>query len=104
MSAAPTRKYGISVEVRGLRKNYGAQEVLKGIDFTVEPGEIFVVMGPSGSGKSVLLKHIIGLERPNEGDILLDGHSILDDGNDLMSKYRLAPISVRMACVLASLD
>ena len=92
MSAAPTRKYGISVEVRGLRKSYGGQQVLKGVELTVEPGEIFVVMGPSGSGKSVLLKHIIGLERPNEGDILLDGHSILDDGNDLMSKYRLAMV------------
>jgi phospholipid/cholesterol/gamma-HCH transport system ATP-binding protein len=58
----------------------------------VEPGEIFVVMGPSGSGKSVLLKHIIGLETPDEGDILIDGHSILEQDNEIMSKYRLAMV------------
>src|SRR6187401_2608566 len=86
------RKQGISVEVRGLRKSFGGQQVLKGIDLSVSPGEIFVVMGPSGSGKSVLLKHIIGLEAPNEGDILIDGHSILKEENEIMSKYRLAMV------------
>jgi phospholipid/cholesterol/gamma-HCH transport system ATP-binding protein len=92
MSAASTHKHGISVEVRGLRKSYAGQQVLKGIELSVEPGEIFVVMGPSGSGKSVLLKHIIGLEIPDEGDILIDGHSILDEDNDIMSKFRLAMV------------
>ena len=53
---------GVSLQIRGLRKSLGGQEVLKGIDFEVNPGEIFVIMGPSGSGKSVLLKHLIGLE------------------------------------------
>lgn len=91
MSASP-RKHGISVEVHGLRKTFGGQHVLKGIDLRVEPGEIFVVMGPSGSGKSVLLKHIIGLEKPNEGDILLDGHSLLQEDNDIMERYRLAMV------------
>ena len=62
---------GISVEVRSLRKSFNSQEVLKGIDFKVEPGEIFVIMGPSGSGKSVLLKHLIGLEPPDSGEILV---------------------------------
>jgi phospholipid/cholesterol/gamma-HCH transport system ATP-binding protein len=92
MSAPTHRKHGISVDVRGLRKSYAGQQVLKGIDLRVEPGEIFVVMGPSGSGKSVLLKHIIGLETPDEGDILIDGHSILEEDNDIMSKYRLAMV------------
>ena len=92
MSAPTHRKHGISVEVRGLRKSYAGQQVLKGIDLGVEPGEIFVVMGPSGSGKSVLLKHIIGLESPDEGDILIDGHSLLEEDNDIMSKYRLAMV------------
>lgn len=92
MSAARQEKHGISVEVRGLRKAFGSQQVLKGIDLRVEPGEIFVVMGPSGSGKSVLLKHLIGLERPDEGDILIDGHTILEEDNDVLSKYRLAMV------------
>jgi len=46
--------------------------VLKGVDFEVQPGEIFVIMGPSGSGKSVLLKHLIGLEPADAGIFIND--------------------------------
>jgi phospholipid/cholesterol/gamma-HCH transport system ATP-binding protein len=92
MTAGAAQKHGIGVEVRGLRKSFAGQPVLKGIDLQVAPGEIFVVMGPSGSGKSVLLKHIIGLETPDEGDILIDGHSILDEENTIMERYRLAMV------------
>ena len=81
---------GVSVEVRGLRKSFDAQEVLKGIDFAVKPGEIFVIMGPSGSGKSVLLKHLIGLEPPDAGDILINGDSI--QSVQTAEKYRLAMV------------
>jgi phospholipid/cholesterol/gamma-HCH transport system ATP-binding protein len=80
----------VSVEVRGLRKSYDGNPVLKGIDFRVDPGEIFVLMGPSGSGKSVLLKHVIGLETPDEGEILIEGESIQAPG--VMDKYRLAMV------------
>jgi phospholipid/cholesterol/gamma-HCH transport system ATP-binding protein len=62
--------------------------VLQGIDFEVKAGEIFVIMGPSGSGKSVLLKHIIGLELPDEGDIFIEGESIQAEG--VMDKHRMA--------------
>ena len=79
---------GVGVQIRGLRKSYDGVPVLKGIDLEVRPGETFVIMGPSGSGKSVLLKQIIGLEAPDEGDILIDGESIHADG--VMDKYRLA--------------
>lgn len=101
--SAPNRKHGISVEVRGLRKSFGRQEVLKGIDLKIEAGEIFVVMGPSGSGKSVLLKHIIGLERPDQGEILIDGHSVLEEDNDIMAKYRLAMV-FQSGALLSSLS
>jgi phospholipid/cholesterol/gamma-HCH transport system ATP-binding protein len=83
---------GVSLEVCNLRKSFGAQAVLKGISFDVKPGEIFVVMGPSGSGKSVLLKHIIGLARPDEGDILIDGQSIVSQNEHVMERYRLAMV------------
>src|SRR6202142_355814 len=79
---------GVSHQVSGLRKNFGRQEVLKGVDFNVQPGEIFVIMGPSGSGKSVLLKHLIGLEPPDAGEILINGESI--QSPEIASKYRLA--------------
>jgi phospholipid/cholesterol/gamma-HCH transport system ATP-binding protein len=79
---------GVSLRVRGLRKSFASQEVLKGIDFEVRPGEIFVIMGPSGSGKSVLLKHLIGLEEPDAGEILINGESI--ESAEIAVKYRMA--------------
>jgi len=74
--------------VRGLRKSFNGEPVLKGLDFEVARGEIFVIMGPSGSGKSVLLKHIIGLETPDEGEILIEGQPI--QSPEVMERYRLA--------------
>ncbi len=82
--------HGLSVTVRGLRKKFGRQEVLRGLDFDVKPGEIFVIMGPSGSGKSVLLRHLIGLETPDAGEILIDGAAIQDA--DVLSRYRMAMV------------
>jgi phospholipid/cholesterol/gamma-HCH transport system ATP-binding protein len=92
MSEPSPSQRGVSVDVQNLRKAFGTQFVLKGISFHVDPGEIFVVMGPSGSGKSVLLKHIIGLDRPNEGDILIDGQSIVSQREAVMGKYRLGMV------------
>jgi len=81
---------GVSVQVRGLRKSYDGQEVLAGLDFEVQPGEIFVIMGPSGSGKTVLLKHLIGLEQPDAGEILIAGQSV--QSPEVMSHYRMAMV------------
>ena len=83
-----TTQHGVSVQVRGIRRSYGEQEVLKGIDLEVRPGKIFVIMGASGSGKSVLLRHIIGLEAPDAGEILVNGESV--HSSDVASKYRMA--------------
>ena len=88
MSNPGTNQQGVAVRVRGLRKSFNGQAVLKGLDFDVNPGEIFVIMGPSGSGKSVLLKHIIGLEDPDAGEILINGESV--QSPEVMDKYRMA--------------
>ena len=80
--------HGVSLVVRGLHKSFGGQKVLDGIDLEVRPGEIFVIMGPSGSGKSVLLKHLIGLETPDAGEILINGQSI--SAPEVAAKYRMA--------------
>jgi len=88
MNTPANRRSGVSLQVRGLRKSFNGQAVLNGIDFEVQPGEIFVIMGPSGSGKSVLLKHLIGLESPDAGEILINGESIQTP--EIASKYRLA--------------
>jgi phospholipid/cholesterol/gamma-HCH transport system ATP-binding protein len=63
----------VGVSIEHLTKDFGSLKVLKDVTFSVEPGEIFVLMGPSGSGKSVLLKHIVGLEMPTSGRVLVDG-------------------------------
>ncbi len=63
----------VGVTIEHLTKDFGSLKVLKDVSFNVEPGEIFVLMGPSGSGKSVLLKHIVGLELPTSGRVLVDG-------------------------------
>ncbi len=81
-------KTGVSLVVRGLRKSFDGQEVLKGVDFEVKPGEIFVIMGPSGSGKSVLLKHLIGLEMPDAGEILINGEPVTSP--EIAAKFRMA--------------
>jgi len=88
-TATPTQQ-GVRVTVRGLRRSFDGQPVLKGLNFEVGRGEVFVVMGPSGSGKSVLLKHIIGLETPDAGEILIEGESIQSPG--VMDKYRMAMV------------
>jgi phospholipid/cholesterol/gamma-HCH transport system ATP-binding protein len=90
MNGSSSNQNGVGIQVRGLRKSYDGQEVLRGLDFEVQPGEIFVIMGPSGSGKTVLLKHVIGLETPDAGEILIDGQPI--QGPEVMSQYRMAMV------------
>lgn len=64
------------IEIIDLHKSFGNHHVLKGVNLKVEKGESMVVIGGSGSGKSVLLKHIIGILRPDKGNILIDGIDI----------------------------
>jgi phospholipid/cholesterol/gamma-HCH transport system ATP-binding protein len=90
MNSSTNNHSGVSLQVCGLRKSFDGQAVLRGIDFEVQPGEIFVIMGPSGSGKSVLLKQLIGLEPPDAGEILINGESI--QSPEIASKYRLAMV------------
>ncbi|MEV4970729.1 amino acid ABC transporter ATP-binding protein [Streptomyces scopuliridis] len=67
---------GLMVDVRGVHKNFGALEVLRGVDLQVRTGEVTVVLGPSGSGKSTLLRSINHLEKLNRGYISIDGELI----------------------------
>jgi phospholipid/cholesterol/gamma-HCH transport system ATP-binding protein len=85
----PTQR-GVRLLVCGLHKSYQGNEVLKGIDFEVNPGEIFVIIGPSGGGKSVLLKQLIGLEQPDQGKILIEGQPV--QAPDLTHRYRTAMV------------
>lgn len=64
------------IEIKNLVKNYPGKKVLDGLNLKIETGEIFSVMGPSGTGKSTFLKCLIGLNRPDSGDIFIDGKNI----------------------------
>ncbi|MFC7503265.1 amino acid ABC transporter ATP-binding protein [Nocardioides sp. CPCC 206347] len=72
-----------AIDVRGLHKYFGHNEVLKGIDFHVDPGQVVCVIGPSGSGKSTLLRCVNRLEEPTSGEILIEGVDICDPEVDL---------------------
>ncbi|MFI1096482.1 amino acid ABC transporter ATP-binding protein [Streptomyces sp. NPDC020917] len=65
-----------AVEVRGVHKSYGAHRVLNGVDLTVRPGQVTVILGPSGSGKSTLLRVINHLEKPDAGQVSVNGELI----------------------------
>jgi phospholipid/cholesterol/gamma-HCH transport system ATP-binding protein len=64
------------IRVEGLRKRFQRQPVLRGVDLDVRPGELMVVIGRSGGGKSVLLRHLLGLVRPDSGRVLIDGQDV----------------------------
>ena len=67
------------IEVKGLEKRFGKLEVLKNISFNVEPGKITAIVGPNGSGKTTIIKSLLGLVKPNNGDILINSKSVLGE-------------------------
>jgi len=69
-----------AISVRNLTMGYGSRVLLQGASFDVQRGEILVILGGSGSGKSSMMKHLIGLYQPMAGDILIDGQSIVQAG------------------------
>ena len=71
------------IEVRNLKKSFGDNQVLKGIDIDIHKGEVVVVIGPSGSGKSTFFRCLNLLELPNEGSIVVEGETITDKNADV---------------------
>src|SRR4029077_3615358 len=88
-TAASTKDGNSSmIAVHGLLKKIGAQEILRGVDLDVARGETLAIIGRSGGGKSVLLKHLIGLMRPDAGEIWIEGQNIIS-----MTERQLRAIS-----------
>ena len=79
------------IEIKNLKKNFGSNEVLKGIDQEVEQHEVLCIIGPSGSGKSTMLRCINHLEEPTSGEIFIDG--------ELVTKSNLDNIRTKMGMV-----
>jgi len=80
----PTAK----ISLRGLKKSFGPKVVLDGLDLDIQEGESMVIIGGSGTGKSVLLKHIIGLLKPDAGTVIVDGVAIETLGNREITEFR----------------
>jgi phospholipid/cholesterol/gamma-HCH transport system ATP-binding protein len=72
----PAAEVEAAIEFRDVYKAFGSNQVLTGLTMTIPKGQITMIMGPSGTGKSVCVSHIIGLTRPDWGDVLVDGESI----------------------------
>jgi ABC-type polar amino acid transport system ATPase subunit len=73
----------VMIEVKNLKKSFGGNQVLRGIDVDIHKGEVVVVIGPSGSGKSTFLRCLNLLEIPNEGSIVVEGETITDKKADV---------------------
>lgn len=85
------------IEVRGLTKAIGDQEILRGVNLQVGTGETLVIIGRSGGGKSVLLKHLIGLMQPDAGEILIEGQEIIG-----LNERKLAEIRRKIGILFQS--
>ena len=82
---------GVGIRIEGLSKAFNGNPVLKEINLDIQPGETFSLIGPSGTGKSVLLKHIVKLETPDAGRILIDGFDIHSEATP-PRKYRYSMV------------
>lgn len=77
------------IEIQGIHKWFGTHHVLKGVDLVIKEGETVVIIGRSGCGKSVLLKHIMAILEPDEGDIKIDGKSMFSMEPEQQDQFRL---------------
>jgi len=93
------------IEIIELCKSFGKKRVLRGVNLSVEKGETLVIIGGSGTGKSVLMKHIVGLIKPDSGDIVVDGESIVKMGKrELLNKMRKFAYVFQGAALFDSLN
>ena len=85
------------IEVQNLYKKFGDQQVLDGVSMMIAPGKTHVILGRSGCGKSVLLKHLVGLMQPDSGKVLIDGEDI-----SKLPERRLGPIRKKIGILFQS--
>lgn len=76
------------IELRNVYKSFNSHHVLRGVNLKIEAGEGVVVIGGSGTGKSVILKHVIGLIRPDKGEVIIDGQNLADLSEGELSHFR----------------
>lgn len=93
------------IQLRGVRKAFGEVKVLEGVDLDVGEGETFVLLGGSGSGKTVLMKHLEGLLQPDEGTVIVDGHDLTrGDPKELEAVRRKIGVQFQSGALFDSLS
>ena len=93
------------IKLQGVRKSFAGKEVLRGLDLDIPRGQTMVIVGGSGTGKSVTLKHMVGLLRPDEGDVLVDGESVSQArGRDLERLRQKFGLLFQSGALLAWMD
>ena len=88
MGLFPDLGAALMIRVTNLHKSFGSQKVLNGLNLDIPEGEITAIIGPSGEGKSVLIKHMIGLLTPDSGDVEVEGESIIGIRRSEMNRIR----------------
>lgn len=83
---------GVGIRIEKLNKFFGDKHVLKDIDLEIFSGETFSIIGPSGTGKSVLLKHIVRLEKPDSGEVFIDDHPVFNPTDNEPPNYRYSMV------------
>ena len=88
-----------AIELVDVVKRFGSAQILNGVSLTVPPGEITVLLGPSGAGKTVTINHVVGLLRPNKGKVLVEGRDLaMITDEELYAVRRRWPWSSRGRC------
>jgi phospholipid/cholesterol/gamma-HCH transport system ATP-binding protein len=88
MQTSPRHTDEVVISLRDIHKSFGTKEVLRGLSLDVHRGESVVIVGGSGIGKSVMLRHIIGLIRPNSGDVIVEGRSLREMNERELNEIR----------------
>lgn len=83
---------GVGILIKDLNKSFGDHHVLKNINLEIRAGETFSIIGPSGTGKSVLLKHIVKLQRPDSGEIYIDDHPVFHPNKGETPNFRYSMV------------
>ncbi len=96
-SVTPAKDAAPIISLKGIHKSFGSQVVFDGLDLDIYPAKTTVVLGPSGSGKSVMLKHIVGLLKPDTGEVYFDGRR-----TDDLSERKLAPMRIQTGLLFQS--
>ena len=84
------------IQLRSFSKSYGNIEAVKNVSFNIEKGEIFGILGPNGAGKSTIVNILNTLVKPDEGDVIIDGVNIKDDGDTIKLIMGVVPQEIAL--------